>query len=72
MYRLLDPKFPLLPTLAAHVPFETAIGLNGRVWLKSGSVGETIALKRVIEDVDEGRLALDKEKLAKAVKAYMA
>lgn len=71
-YRLLSPKHPLLQTLAAQFPFETAIGMNGRIWVKAGSVGETIALKRVIEAVDKGELGTSKTELDGAVKRMLA
>lgn len=72
-HRLLNPKFPLLPLLAAHIPFETAIGLNGRVWFKASSVEGTIALQRIIEAVDSGDLdAADKTAVDKAVKRFLA
>lgn len=70
--RLLNPKNTLLPILAAQVAFEIAIGLNGRVWIKSPSISETIALKRVLEGVDDGSIGIDKAGLTAAVKAYMA
>lgn len=71
--RLLSPKFPLLQMLAAHIPFETAIGLNGRVWFKAASVDGTIALQRVIEAVDSGVLdATDKGAVDKTVKRFLA
>ncbi len=71
--RLLSPKYPLLQFLAAHIPFETAIGLNGRVWFKAASVEGTITLQRVIEAVDAGTLdASDKSAVDKAVKRFLA
>lgn len=54
--QLLNPKFPLLKALAAQFPFETAVGLNGRIWFKAGFVGQTIALKRVLEGYDSGEI----------------
>lgn len=70
---MLQPKFPLLPTLAAHIPFEIAIGLNGRVWFKSPSISEAIALKRVLEDVNEGKVDPgDKQQLERTLKGYLA
>ncbi|ORX40171.1 hypothetical protein BD324DRAFT_616657 [Kockovaella imperatae] len=70
--RLLTPKNPLLPILASVIPFEIAIGLNGRIWFKSSSIDETIALQRVIQGIDDGSLAETKGELEKALKAYMA
>ncbi|KAJ3344345.1 exosome non-catalytic core subunit rrp40 [Gonapodya sp. JEL0774] len=40
---LLLPTHPLLPALGARFPFETAVGLNGRVWI-SASTEERIAV----------------------------
>ena len=62
----------LLPTLASHVPFETAIGLNGRIWLKTSTTSETIALKRIIERVDQGSILLEKSAIEQAVKLCLA
>ena len=58
--------------LAGQIPFECAIGINGRIWLKTNSVGETIALKRVIEGVNDGALQVEKVSLEAAIRNYMA
>ncbi|GAA5890769.1 hypothetical protein JCM6882_000652 [Rhodosporidiobolus microsporus] len=34
---LLSPKNPLLSRLGAQFPFEVAVGMNGRVWVKASS-----------------------------------
>ncbi|KAK4686094.1 exosome complex component RRP40, partial [Tremellales sp. Uapishka_1] len=70
--QLLNPKFVLLPTLAGQIPFETAIGLNGRIWVKAGTVAQTIALKRVVEDVDGGELEVEQKAIEKAVRGHLA
>lgn len=54
--RLLDPTYFLLPLLGSKVPFEAATGVNGRVWFKSPTVKQTIAIARCIEAVDEKEL----------------
>jgi exosome complex component RRP40 len=59
-------KSPLLPLLATHVPFETAIGLNGRIYLKASSTTETIALVRLVEMVDRGEVGLGENGEGKA------
>ncbi|KAL7415414.1 hypothetical protein BDY24DRAFT_382887 [Mrakia frigida] len=56
---LLHPTYPLLPLLAARFPFETAIGVNGQVWIRAGTVTQTIALGRAIKEVDEGRIGAE-------------
>lgn len=35
-HRLLAPRNPLLATWGAKLPFEIAVGMNGRVWVKTG------------------------------------
>jgi hypothetical protein len=47
--RLLTPSPPLvLSLLAEQFPFEIATGLNGRVWINSGSTKRTIILAEAI------------------------
>ena len=66
-------KYPLLSTIANLVPFETAVGLNGRVWFTTKSIGEGIAIKRVIEDVNDGLLdGGDKQSVERALRGYLA
>jgi exosome complex component RRP40 len=69
---MLNPKYPLLPLLAAHIAFEICIGLNGKVWFKSTTISEGIALKRVLEAVDAGELEVEKKGVERALKEYMA
>lgn len=56
---LLSSSYPLLPLLGPRFPFETAIGTNGQVWIRAGSITQTIALGRAITEVDEGRVEVD-------------
>jgi exosome complex RNA-binding protein Rrp4 len=58
-HSLLSPSYTLLPTLASRFAFETAIGTNGELWLRATTLIQTIALGRVIAQVDEGRLEPD-------------
>ena len=66
----MNPKFPLLTGMAAQFPFETAVGLNGRIWFKAQSVGQTIASKRALEGYDTGEIRA--EDGGKAVKGFLA
>ncbi|KAJ7047790.1 exosome complex exonuclease RRP40 [Mycena alexandri] len=50
--QLLDSKHFLLPMLGARFPLETAIGVNGRVWVNAKDVREVIGIARCIEAVD--------------------
>ena len=47
---LLSPSHPLLPSLGAKFPFELAIGVNGRIWVKATEPQKTIELMKVIQD----------------------
>ncbi|KAI0670971.1 exosome complex exonuclease RRP40 [Trametes maxima] len=49
---LLDPTHFLFPLLGARFPLETAVGLNGRVWISCKEPKQTIAVARCIEAVD--------------------
>ncbi|CAB3384802.1 Hypothetical predicted protein [Cloeon dipterum] len=40
--KLLRPECPLLEALGKQLAFELVVGLNGRVWLRTGSVRETL------------------------------
>jgi len=42
--KILNPKCPLLKYLGKEVPYEIAIGMNGKVWLKTKSAKATIAI----------------------------
>ncbi|KAI9494243.1 hypothetical protein BDB00DRAFT_787288 [Zychaea mexicana] len=48
--RLLDPNTPILALLGEHFPFELAVGMNGRVWIHSNSVKDTIMLANAIQN----------------------
>lgn len=67
-HRLLIPKHPLLPLLAAQFPFEIAIGMNGRIWFKAGSVDQTIALRRVLDGAAKGRVEFTAKEVGRMVK----
>ncbi|KAI8987235.1 hypothetical protein BDF20DRAFT_849010 [Mycotypha africana] len=58
--RLLDPNTPILTLLGEHFAFETAVGMNGRVWIKSEEAKITILIANAIQNseylsVDECR-----------------
>uniref|UniRef100_A0A914XH14 Exosome complex component RRP40 n=1 Tax=Plectus sambesii TaxID=2011161 RepID=A0A914XH14_9BILA len=46
--RLLSAKCALLPTLGKELRFEITCGMNGRVWIKSNSHKEAIAIAQII------------------------
>lgn len=45
-----------------NAPYETAIGMNGRLWIHGATPVATIALKRVLEAVDRGAVDGDERK----------
>ena len=47
--KLLSPDSGLLAALGTSTPFEVAIGMNGRVWVRARSVRETICLAQAVE-----------------------
>ena len=48
--RILRPNCPLLKTLGDMMPYETAVGINGRIWVKGRSIIETITIANIISD----------------------
>ncbi|KAK4992999.1 exosome non-catalytic core subunit rrp40 [Elasticomyces elasticus] len=58
----------VLEELGEKMRFEVAVGRNGKLWVESGSVRETIAVGRSVQLVDEKRLDVDEQrKLCKKV-----
>jgi len=47
--KLLAPDSTLLKSLGGSTPFEVAVGMNGRVWLRARSVRETMILAQAME-----------------------
>ncbi|KAF8895344.1 hypothetical protein BD779DRAFT_1498988 [Infundibulicybe gibba] len=62
---LLDPKHFLLPLLGSRFPFEAAVGMNGKVWIKAKETRQTIAMTRCIEAVDPDGGGMDEEGVKK-------
>ncbi|KAI9671604.1 MAG: exosome non-catalytic core subunit rrp40 [Trizodia sp. TS-e1964] len=52
----------VLEELAARLPFEVAVGRNGRVWVSSASLSATLAVGRAIQETDRGRLGADEQR----------
>lgn len=49
---LLRPSHPLLPLLAQHFPFESAVGANGFVWMRVDRKEHLVAAKAILEEAD--------------------
>ena len=47
--KLLAPDSDLLKALGGSTPFEIAVGMNGRVWVRARSVKETMLLAKAME-----------------------
>ena len=47
--KLLAPDSGLLKALGGSTPFEVAVGMNGRVWVRARSVRETMILSQAME-----------------------
>ena len=45
---MLRPDFLVLHLLGKHFPFEVTVGVNGRVWIKSKGILNTIAVANSI------------------------
>ncbi|KAJ2925618.1 hypothetical protein H1R20_g11475, partial [Candolleomyces eurysporus] len=65
--QLLDSKHFLLPLLGGKFPLESAIGMNGRVWISAKEPKQIIAVARCIEAVDPDGGGMD----AVEVKAFL-
>ncbi|KAI8509113.1 Exosome component 3 [Branchiostoma belcheri] len=46
--KMLSPNCDILKFLGKNVPFETAVGVNGRIWVKAKTVKDTIVVANAI------------------------
>ena len=60
---MLSPKHFLLPLLGSRFPLESAIGMNGKVWISTKETKQTIAVVRCIEAVDPDGPGMDESGL---------
>ncbi|KZF19254.1 hypothetical protein L228DRAFT_264005 [Xylona heveae TC161] len=51
----------VLEELAERIPFEIAVGRNGKVWVDSESVRGTLAVGRAIQETDRRGLGVDEQ-----------
>jgi len=47
--KLLNPESNLLTAVGKSIPFEIAVGMNGRVWIRARTVKESICLANAVE-----------------------
>lgn len=58
----------VLEELGEKVRFEVAVGRNGRVWVNGTSIRETVAIGKILKEIDEKELGVEEQKkLAKKV-----
>ncbi|KAJ1995377.1 exosome non-catalytic core subunit rrp40 [Coemansia spiralis] len=48
--RLIDSKAPVLNALGSGIPFEVAVGLNGRVWINTEAPATTVLIANAIKN----------------------
>ncbi|KAL9095806.1 MAG: hypothetical protein Q9165_001803 [Trypethelium subeluteriae] len=66
--RLMSPKLKeqarlvVLEELAERVPYEIAVGRNGKLWVNSGSVKSTIAVGKAVKETDENGLSIEEQR----------
>lgn len=58
------PKHQLLPRIAAHFPFEAAVGLNGLVWTRTGTAQQGVALGQLLAAADRAAVQRDEAEMA--------
>lgn len=54
-----DGGVVVLEGLAEKVAFEVAVGRNGRVWVRSGGVRETLVVGRAVQETDREGLGVE-------------
>ena len=52
----------VLEELATRLPFEVALGRNGRIWIDAGSVAKTLVIGRAVVDTDQRLLGMDQQR----------
>lgn len=71
--RILSSQCPLLQTLGNKLPYEIAVGQNGRIWVKGRSVKETIAISNAIssaEHMDNSQIKIVIRRLVEALSVF--
>ncbi|SLM34616.1 Nucleic acid-binding, OB-fold [Lasallia pustulata] len=57
-----DGGMVVLEEIADKVAFEVAVGRNGRIWVHSGSVKETLLVGRAVQETDREGLGLEEQR----------
>ena len=62
----------VLEEIAEKVAFEVAVGRNGKVWVKAGSVKETLLVGKALQETDTQVLRVDEQiKLVKRLLQHL-
>lgn len=69
--RILNKDCPLLELLANEIPFEVAVGMNGKIWIQANSTRETIAVGNALL-ATEYKTDDNLKKMCKNVSALLA
>ena len=56
-----DGGVAVLEEIAEKVAFEIAVGRNGKVWVKSGGVKETLLVGRALQEADVQGLTVEEQ-----------
>ena len=51
----------VLEEIAEKIAFEVAVGRNGKLWVKSNGVKETLLVGTALQETDQGRLGVDEQ-----------
>lgn len=57
-----DGGVVVLEEVAEKVAFEVAVGRNGRIWVHSGSVKETLLVGRAVQEMDKEGLGMEEQR----------
>ena len=71
--KLLSPDCCLLTKLGETAPFEVAVGMNGRIWMRARSVKETMVLAQALQAAElmtNSEIAAMCHKLSDVLSAY--
>lgn len=52
LYRILSTQSGVLQRLGKSLPFEIAVGMNGRIWVNGRSTEETLALAHAVSGAE--------------------
>ena len=52
----------VLEEIAEKIPFEVAVGRNGKVWVNSKGVKEILLVGKVLQETDRQGLSIDEQK----------